>query len=107
MPFDGLKSQQQLYDWAQINAGDTGLLIVAGEAVLHSLLINEIAAASTTVVLYDAATVAGANTGNEVASVDVSATGDRVYDIVFENGIVAKPALGDTQGDVMLTFRAL
>jgi hypothetical protein len=106
MAFDGLKSQEQLYDWAQINAGDTGLLITAGEVVLHSLVVNEVAA-SGSVVLHDAATVAAANTSNEVASVDVTAVREALYDIVFSNGIVAKPGLGDTQGDVTLTYRVL
>jgi len=106
MAFDGLKSQEQLYDWAQINAGDTGLLIVAGEVVLHSLVVNAVAA-SGTVVLHDAATVAAADTGNEVANVDVTAIREALYDIVFSSGIVAKPGLGDTQGDITLTFRSL
>jgi len=104
MGYEGPDAKAREYSTAQINAGDTALLIVAGKVVLHSLIVNQIAA-SGTVALHDAATIATADTSNEVAVVDVTALRAPEYDAIYELGIVAKPALGDTQGDISLTFR--
>lgn len=106
MPYDGLKSAAlPAYAFKHFAANNTGVALVASEAILHSVIINNAGASANIVTLYNAATAATSDTTTDIAIIDSVELNGRefVYDITCSAGIFFKMETG-TAADVTVTW---